>query len=136
MINIKRNVKLENVNLNLTPLIDIVFLLLVFFMLTANFIQNEGVKINVPKTKSSPSEVKKENLIIYLTRDNKIYFKGKFISEDELFNELKLEIESNPDKIVILKSDKKALVEYAVKILDIAKRAGAKKFVIATKKKQ
>ena len=105
-------------------------------MLTANFIQNEGVKVNVPQTKSSPSKVKKENLIIYLTRENKIYFKGKFVSENELFNELKFEIEKNPDKIVILKSDKKALVENAVKILDIAKRAGAKKFVIATKKRQ
>ena len=137
MINIKRvNKNNGNGGINLTPLIDIVFLLLIFFMLTANFIQNEGVKINVPKTKSSPAEVKNKNIVIYLTRDNKIYFKGKFLNRDELFTELKQDLSLNPDKVVILKSDKRALVENAVAILDIAKQAGAKKFVIATKKKQ
>ncbi len=137
MINIKRATRNRlNGGINLTPLIDIVFLLLIFFMLTANFIQNEGLKINVPKTKSTPGKVKKENIIIYLTRENKIYFKGKFLTENQLFNELKKEIITNPEKVVILKSDKQALVEKAVKILDIAKNAGAKKFVIATKKRQ
>ena len=136
MINIKRETRNKlNGGINLTPLIDIVFLLLIFFMLTANFIQNEGLKINIPETKSTPAEVKKENIIVYLTRENKIYFKGKFLTETQLFIELKKELKTNPEKIVILKSDKQALVENAIKILDIAKNAGAKKFVIATKKK-
>ncbi len=136
MINIKRETRNKlNGGINLTPLIDIVFLLLIFFMLTANFIQNEGLKINIPETKSAPAKVKKENIIIYLTRENKIYFKGKFLTEKQLFIELKKELKTNPEKIVILKSDKQALVENAIKILDIAKNAGAKKFVIATKKK-
>ena len=136
MIEIKRDTKFQNgANLNLTPLIDIVFLLLIFFMLTANFIQNEGVKVNVPETKSSPSEVKNKNLIIYLTKDNKIYFKGKFMNSNELFHEISYEINKNPTKVIILKSDKDATVDKAVEILDIAKRAGAKKFVIATKKR-
>ena len=136
MINIKRNLKNNNANINLTPLIDIVFLLLIFFMLTANFIEKEGMKINVPETKSSPSPVKKENLIIYLTRENKIFYKGKFVSKEQLLKILKHDLLENPDKIVILKSDKNANVGIAVEILDIAKMAGAKKFVIATKKKQ
>ena len=136
MINIQRNSKShEGVNLNLTPLIDMVFLLLIFFMLTANFIQNEGMKINLPNEKSKPAKVKKEHIIIYLTKDNKIYFKGKFLNENQLLKKLKKELKNNPEKIVVLKSDKYALVEKAVEILDIAKQAGAKKFVIATKKR-
>ncbi len=134
MVNIKRRNTNENAGINLTPLIDIVFLLLIFFMLTANFITNEGLNIKLPETKSKLSYIKNEPIIIYLTSSNRIYLKGKFYTLSQLQKILPQEIKNNETKTVILKSDKDAKVEMAVKILDIAKISGAKKFVIATKR--
>ncbi len=133
MINIKSNLKNKNEFLNLTPLIDIVFLLLIFFMVTTNFIETDGVDIKLPEA-NARAVLDTENITIYVTNEDKIYFKGKFLTLSELKDKLKEDIALSPNKIVILKSDKNAKVDIAVKILDIAKSLGADKLVIATKR--
>jgi len=136
MINIKRRAtSSDGANINLTPLIDIVFLLLIFFMLTANFVVNEGIKIKLPETKAR-SELAKKPIVVYLTKDNRIYFKGRFVTLDQLKTLLPQQIAENVTKTVVLKSDKNAKVDIAVKILDVAKLSGAKKFIIATRKEE
>ncbi len=131
----RRSTSNKGAEINLTPLIDIVFLLLIFFMLTANFVVNEGVKIKLPETKAQ-QEMAKRPIVVYLTKDNRIYFKGKFVMLDELRHILPGEVANNLTKTVVLRSDKNAKVDMAVKILDVAKLSGAKKFIIATRKEE
>ncbi len=133
MVNIKTKINKSKEFINLTPLIDIVFLLLIFFMLTSNFIETEGIKIKLPEA-SSKTVVQNENITIYVTKDSKVYFNGKFLSLKELPVVLKRAIENSDTKIVILKADKQSKMEIVVKVLDFAKSFGAKKLVIATKK--
>ena len=133
MVNIKSKITNNKDFINLTPLIDIVFLLLIFFMLTSNFIEKEGLKIKLPEA-SSKTVVKNENITIYVTKESKIYYKGKFVPVKDLRGILKQAIENSDTKVVILKADKDSKMEVAVKVLDIAKSLGAKKLVIATKK--
>jgi len=133
MINIRKRQNGQN-NLNLTPLIDIVFLLLIFFMLTTNFIEEEGIKIKLPESKSQTA-VQEEVIKVFLTKDGKIYFKGKEIALNQLFDLIKTNLTLSKQKIVILKADKNVPLKKAVNILDIAKAAGAKKLIIATDKK-
>ncbi len=135
MIHIKRKASNRGAEINLTPLIDIVFLLLIFFMLTANFVVNEGVKIKLPETKAH-RELAKRPIVVYLTKDNRIFFKGRYVTLDQLRHLLPPEVESNLTKTVVLRSDKNAKVNFAVKVLDIAKLSGAKKFIIATRKEE
>ncbi len=135
MINIKSKINNNKEFLNLTPLIDIVFLLLIFFMLTSNFIEKEGIKIKLPES-SSKTVVHNENITIYVTKENRIYFHGNFVSQKKLPAILKQAIDNSDSKIVILKADKDSKVEIAVNILDLAKSLGAKKLVIATKDKK
>jgi biopolymer transport protein ExbD len=133
MVNIKTKINKSKEFINLTPLIDIVFLLLIFFMLTSNFIETEGIKIKLPEA-SSKTVVQNENITIYVTKDSKVFFNGKFLSLKELPVVLKRAIENSDTKIVILKADKQSKMEIVVKVLDFAKSFGAKKLVIATKK--
>ena len=133
MVNIKTKINKSKEFINLTPLIDIVFLLLIFFMLTSNFIETEGIKIKLPEA-SSKTVVQNENITIYVTKDSKVFFNGKFLSLKELPVVLKRAIENSDTKIVILKADKQSKTEIVVKVLDLAKSFGAKKLVIATKR--
>ena len=119
------------IHLDIAPLIDIVFLLLIFFMLTANFIMQPGIKITLPKAKpSQPQE--EENVIIFIAEDNRIFFKDREIGIDELKEALEEKLKATKKRTVILKADEKINLGLTVKVMDIAKQANAEDFVIST----
>ena len=120
-----------NMHLDIAPLIDIVFLLLIFFMLTANFIMQPGIKITLPAAKSSlPQE--EDKIIISITKDNRIFVNEAEISLDELDGALQRKLEDSEKRTVILKADEKINLGLAVKVMDIAKYVGSEKLVIST----
>ena len=119
------------IHLDIAPLIDIVLLLLVFFMLTANFITQPGIKITLPKAKTSKPQ-EEENIIVFITEDNKIFLNDREIDIDELKDALEEELKTAEKKIVILKADEKINLGLAVKVMDIAKQAKAENLVIST----
>ena len=118
-------------HLDIAPLIDIVLLLLVFFMLTANLIMQPGIKITLPKAKTSKPQ-EEENIIVFITEDNKIFLNDREIDIDELKDALEEELKTVEKKIVILKADEKINLGLAVKVMDIAKEAKAENLVIST----
>jgi len=119
------------IHLDIAPLIDIVLLLLIFFMLTSNFIMQPGIKITLPKAKTSKPQ-EEENIIVFITEDNKIFLNDREINIDELKVALEEKIKTAEKKIVILKADEKINLGLAVKVMDIAKEAKAENLVIST----
>ena len=119
------------IHFDIAPLIDIVLLLLVFFMLTANFITQPGIKITLPKAKTSKPQ-EEENIIVFITEDNEIFLNDRQISIDELKEALEKKLKTAEKKIVILKADEKINLGLAVKVMDIAKEAGSESLVIST----
>lgn len=117
--------------LNIAPLIDIVFLLLIFFMLTANFIINPGLSISLPKAQSAVPQEQQE-LTIYINQYNELYFNDTKIDISELFGVLKNSL--SPHKKVILNADEHIDFGLAVQVIDTAKRAGSNNFIIAAQK--
>ena len=122
-------------HLDIAPLIDIVFLLLIFFMLTANFIMQPGIKINLPVAKTAKPQ-EEEKIIVFISQYNEIFFSDKQISINELKDALEERLEATKKKTVILKADEKINLGLAVKVMDIAEQAGAKGLVISTKMKK
>ena len=118
-------------HLDIAPLIDIVFLLLIFFMLTANFIMQPGIKLTLPQAATAKPQ-EEENIIVFITKDNRIYLNDREINIDELKEALKEELKTAKKKIVILKADEKINLGLAVKVMDIAKEAGTEGLVIST----
>ncbi|MBU2568140.1 MAG: biopolymer transporter ExbD [Elusimicrobia bacterium] len=117
--------------LNITPLIDVVFLLLIFFMLSSHFVKPQGIKINLPKAQTSQPETEK-CIIIFISQDNKIYLDHKPVNIKNLYEQLNSKIEKIAEKKVVLKADKKISLGLAVEVIDIARQSKVENLVIST----
>ncbi|MFH0732244.1 MAG: biopolymer transporter ExbD [Candidatus Omnitrophota bacterium] len=127
----KRRVKLERAlgSMDIAPLIDVVFQLLIFFMLTSNFIFQPGIKVNLPRAITSEA-LSEKNVIITITAENLIYIDNKLITINEI-NPYLREI-ANLRKSILIKADEKSSLGRVVKIWDICRQAGISKVNIAT----
>lgn len=122
----------KDASFNLTPLIDVVFLLLIFFMLTTTFVNLENrIKVDLPTGDFATAEPS-ENIIVTITENNTIYLNGKLIDPLKLTESVAAEIKDEPEKIVILEADKNVLHGKVIRVLDLLKKGGAERIAIAT----
>ena len=119
--------------LNMTPMIDIVFLLLIFFLLTTNFIAQEGINVNLPNAKSTGLQTEKE-ITIHITREGRVFIKNEEVNEAGLYKTLKSLIENHPGQPLTIRADKDVILDAVVKVMDTAKSSGAEKLFIATER--
>ncbi len=116
---------------NLTPLIDIMLVLLIIFMVTSTAALESGLDIELPKTSITNEKKQDEILIITLNKDGKVALQGKYVDDDKLSTEMVAKLAELKTESVILEGDTQAFLGKAVEIMDIAKSAGAKNFSIA-----
>lgn len=119
-------------HLNIAPLIDVVFLLLIFFMLSSHFVTQSGIKITLPEASTGKLHPE-QDLIIFITKDNRLYLNEERVTLDDLLDKLRIKVEEAEKKTVIIKADEKIDLGLAVKVMDIAKQAEAEGLVISTK---
>ena len=117
----------------LTSLIDIVFMLLIYFLLTTNFMVDEGIKIKLPQAKASAPQTQEE-ITVYVDKEGRAYLMNREIPLSTLFTELKKRIGDDEDRLVVIKSDRAVILNKVVKVMDIAKAAGAGRLCLATEK--
>ena len=125
----KRHLKLDEDRLDVTPLIDVVFLLLIFFMLTSTFVLQPGIKVKLPKAITSEA-LKKKNLVIVITAGGKIYLDNEIISSDEL--SAKLGEAAQDERAVLIKADQKISLGRVVEVWDLCRDVGITQVSIAT----
>lgn len=124
----KRRVQFVKGHLDIAPLIDCIFLLLIFFLLTSNFIFQPGIKINLPKAVTS--EVVQENtLVITVTSDSRFYLNEAPITFVELKNKLNRTAKNKP---ILIKADRNVALGRVVKIWDFCRDTGITQINIAT----
>lgn len=112
-------------------LTDIVLLLLIFFLLSSSFIVQPGIKVNLPKAATgAPDEAKQ--ILISITAKQQIYLNEKIVSKANLGARLRTLLAAAPDKLVVIRADRDLSLQEAVEVIDIAKLAGAQRFMIAT----
>ena len=116
---------------NTISLTDIIFLLLVFFLLSSTFVLQPGVKVQLPET--THTDISSEKSIdISLTRDGAVYLNDNLVSPVELGARLRQMVMNVGNPIIAFRSDKASTIENLVEIMDIAKSAGGEKFIIVT----
>lgn len=115
--------------IDIAPLIDIVFQLLIFFMLTSSFVIQPGIKVNLPKAVTS-DVVKFENIEILVTSESVTYLNGRVVTMQELKSLFKQAAKRN--QTILIKADKRASLGRVVEIWDMARGAGILQINIAT----
>ncbi|OIO73304.1 MAG: hypothetical protein AUJ57_04705 [Zetaproteobacteria bacterium CG1_02_53_45] len=121
---------------NLTPLIDIVFLLLVFFMLTAHFVQDEGLPIELPEAVSAISLNENKPLEVVISESGEISIADKPIAIDVLSQQLSTLLAGRDEKRVVIRGDTGVKLGDSVVVIDAARRAGASGVDIVTEQPQ
>jgi biopolymer transport protein ExbD len=121
--------------INITPLTDIFLVLLIIFMVTTAVTIESAAHVDLPKAEAAanPND-KPKGVIVTLTEEHQIYVNEKNVQERELDPALRDALGKVPDKIVIFQGDPKVILGDMVRILDIAKGAGAEGIAIAISK--
>jgi biopolymer transport protein ExbD len=117
----------------LTSLIDIVFLLLIYFLLTTNFMVDEGIKIKLPQAKASAPQTE-EVITVYVDQEGRAYIENREVSLGLLFERLREMVGGRENKLVVIRADRAVILNKAVKVMDVAKAAGAGRLCLATEK--
>lgn len=117
--------------LGITPLIDIVFLLLIFFMLTSHFHVASGIPIRLPKISQNAYNGKNQEIILTIDRTGRIHIKGKKIELKKLDLKLRDLIKNDGLTKIVLQADKEVHHGKVVQVMDLAKSAGISCIVIA-----
>lgn len=127
----RRHMELEHglKQIDIAPLIDVVFQLLIFFMLTSSFVMQPGIKVNLPKAVTS-QVIEEENLVITVSSENVIYINEKVVSLNELKDLLNRFVKKG--KAILIKSDRRASLGRVVEVWDMCRESGISQVNIAT----
>lgn len=116
-----------------SSLTDIVFLLLIFFLLTSQFVIQTGVKVKLPGSKTNEQSLA-ATMIVTLTADGTIYAGSEVCSLEQLPSKLTSLKAGTTEDNLIIKADKTVAIDLMIKVIDAAKTAGIDKFTIQTEK--
>ena len=118
--------------INITSLIDVMFILLIFFMVSSSFVEQPGMKLELPAMKSQ-EVAKVEKMALYVSKEGELFINDKPVTLDSLQYVIKAAIPNIKEKTLVLKADKAVEHGIVVRIMDIAKRSGLSKIVIGTR---
>ncbi len=118
--------------INVTPLVDITLVLLIIFMVTARFISEPSLGVNLPKASASAA-TKEEDRRIYLTLNTKkeIFLNNAPVTEQDLAGRIRELIKEKPDLSLVLRADRSVAHGDVMRILDIVRNEGVTQFGIA-----
>lgn len=121
--------------INMTPLIDIMLVLLIIFMVTSSVSLESGLDIDLPKTNSQTQSQPGEAVIISLSKTGELMIQGQ-VAGANLKEQIAAALTEAKTEFVVFEGDKTAELGRAIEVMDIAKEAGAKKFAIAAETKK
>ena len=117
--------------INIASLVDVLFLLLIFFMVTSAFVEQPNIKLELPAT--SNTEVSRvERMVLTISRDGQLFIQDKPVDKQNLEKELRRVVLDTGEEILVLKADKMVPYGEIVGVMDDAKGAGFKKVVAPT----
>ncbi len=119
--------------INMTPLIDMVFILLIFFIVTTSFVREAGVDVQRPSARTAETK-EKANVILGLTSDGQIFVEGRHLDIRSVRAYMERFLAETPDGSVVIVADKDSLTGAAVQVLDQCRLAGVQNISLAARK--
>lgn len=118
-------------DLDMTPMIDVVFQLIIFFMVSTTFAMTPGIQLNLPNA-VKPDQTPQQGLVITLTADGGLYLNRQTIAVEELLAGLQA-LAPKPEQALLVNADGQVPHQRVVEVMDIARQAGVSRMAIATK---
>ena len=129
----------EDAGIDLTSLIDVVFMLLIFFMVTTSFDRIAQINVKLPQASSDQRETLMESIEVTVDADDQVYIRGQRLINTQLGTireALRESIRTTEDVPLVISADAKATHQGVVKIMDAARQAGLVRITFATRKLQ
>ena len=120
----------KSLELNIAPLIDMVFILLIFFLVTTSFVKETGVDINRPAASTAVSKAK-ANILIGVTKDDRIFMDKREIDIRAVRANVERALAENPEGSVVIVADLESMTGLVINVMDGCKLAGAENVSIA-----
>ncbi|WP_022668609.1 ExbD/TolR family protein [Desulfospira joergensenii] len=132
MLNISaaRRANTKNLELNIAPLIDMVFILLIFFLVTTSFIKETGVDISRPTATTAISKTQ-TTILIGITKDSTIHIDRRQVDIRAVRANVERALAENPEGSVVIVADKQSMTGLVINVMDACKLAGAENVSIA-----
>lgn len=122
----------QTIELNMGPLIDLIFLLLIFFIVTTTFVKETGVEVHRPVAKTAERK-EKSTILIGVTKEGSIYMENRAIDVRAVRANVEKAIAESPEAGVIVIADQKSLTGIVIRVVDQCRLAGASSVSIAAK---
>lgn len=125
--------KKHKVKLDITSLVDVLFILIIFFTVSSTFLEQPGIQLKLPKAKTARGHTI-QKIIIYVDENKNIFLNDHLVSIKYLAEEIKKLASVQSDKGIVLKADARVTHGLVIKIMDILRQEGIYKVVVSTSK--
>ncbi|MFP6607857.1 MAG: biopolymer transporter ExbD [Myxococcota bacterium] len=126
----RRQQEVEESEVNLTPMLDVVFIMLIFFIVTASFVKEAGIEITRPPAATAERQ-ERGNILIAITKDNQIWIDRRQVSPQALRANIERLHAENPQGSVVIQADEKSQNGLLVRVMDAARLAGVSSVALA-----
>jgi biopolymer transport protein ExbD len=120
----------EESEINITPMLDVVFIMLIFFIVTASFVKEAGIDVNRPDAETAVRQ-ERANILIAISENNEIWIDQRQVDPRALRANIERLRAENPEGSVVIQADKKSVTETLVTVMDSARQAGVYNVAIA-----
>ena len=128
---VDRNPPAEEEEIDLTPMLDVVFIMLIFFIVTATFVKENGLDVNSPDKNNTPQDADKKSIVVQISSRDRITLRGR----DSDFRAVRANIErlhaENPEAPVVVQPHPESTTETMIHVMDSARQAGVYNVSIA-----
>lgn len=134
LVSIRRSKK-KSLGLDMAPLIDMVFLLLIFFMLTAHFVEETGIKLELPESKAAGAS-RPQAVAVSIDKEGQVFVDQVRVGLENLRQALQMRLAHTSTKEVLVKSDRDCRVQTLISVMDEIRLAGAKGVLLSAEEKE
>jgi len=123
------------INIDIAPLVDVIFLLVIFFAVSTTFLESSGLKLQLPES-SATTEREVKEIAVFLAADGTVVFDDETVTHEQLGERLRQTLSETERKIVVLRADSGTPHGKVVEIMDLIKDSGAEALTVATRAKK
>ena len=121
----------EESEINLTPMLDVVFIMLIFFIVTASFIKEAGIDVNRPDAPVTESKPEDANILVMINANDEIWIERRLIDPRAVRANIERMHAENPDGSVVIQANNQSTNKILVEVMDAARSAGVYNISIA-----